>query len=301
MRYAIGADVGGTNIRVGLIDESGRLLAKKSEPVGVHRDPLPFFNRLTNLIENVAGTHLNSLSGIGLGLPGICNKKEGMIHQLPHFPSWRDVPVSKILSEKFSCPIFFDNDANMATLGELWRGTAKNLDSFIMLTLGTGIGGGLVLNRKLWQGAQGFAGEVGHMVIEVGGRACACGNKGCWEVYASSGAVPKETTAEKLSDQALAGDFEAKKFWETFGKYLGVGIANLASITGIENYVLAGGIAKAFPHFMEACKKAVRQNTYNHLAQRVVILQSTLDGDGNLLGAAHAVFTSSISTGAKVE
>lgn len=292
MRYAIGADVGGTNIRVGLIDESGRLIVKKSEPVGSARDPLPFFKRLTDLIENVAGAHLNSLSGIGLGLPGICNTKEGMIHQLPHFPSWRDVPVSKILSEKFSCPIVFDNDANMAALGELWRGTAKHLDSFIMLTLGTGIGGGLVLNRKLWQGAQGFAGEVGHMVIEVDGRACACGNKGCWEVYASSGAVPKETTAEKLADQAFAGDLEAKKFWETFGKYLGVGIANLASITGIENYVLGGGIAKAFPHFMESCKKAMHQNTYDHLASRVVILQSTLDGDGNLLGAANAVFTS---------
>lgn len=290
MRYAVGADVGGTNVRVGLIDETGRILARKSEAVGEMRDPLPFLDRLSRLIREVAGSRFDPLAGVGLGLPGICDTKAGVIHQLPHFPSWRDVPVLKILSEKFDCPVYFDNDANMAALGEMWLGAAKDLDFFVMLTLGTGIGGGIVLNRKLWRGEQGFAGEVGHMVIEVGGRPCTCGNKGCWEMYASSGAVPKGTTGQELALKAAKKDLGALKFWKEFGSYLGLGISNLANITGVEHFVVGGGIANAFPHFIEPTKKTIQKGSYVRMAEKIVVASSVLGGNSALLGSVSHFF-----------
>lgn len=289
MRYAIGVDAGGTHLRIALLNSDGDILNKETLVVGEKRTPEIFFKKLSEKIRFVAGVHLNDLEGIGLGLPGICNQNEGVIHKLPHYPNWRDIPVIKIMKEAFSCPIVFDNDANMAALGEHWKGATKNFPTFIMLTLGTGIGGGLVLDGKLWRGEEGFAGEVGHMVIEVDGKKCACGNKGCWECYASAGAVPYGKTAEILSKAADAGDKEAKQFWEEFGNYLGLGISNLANITGVEHFVLAGGVSLGWPHFIENAKKRLLKGGYSRLAQKIILIQSTLKGEAALIGCAFAV------------
>ncbi|OGQ05311.1 MAG: hypothetical protein A2W61_03380 [Deltaproteobacteria bacterium RIFCSPLOWO2_01_44_7] len=290
MRYAVGIDVGGTHLRVALVDEKGTLLKKEMKVVAGSRDPLPFFDQVKVLIKKVAGDHLKKLSGIGLGLPGICNQKEGLIHQLPHFPTWRDVAVAEIFRESFACPVVFDNDANMAALGEKWLGAAKSFSSFIMLTLGTGIGGGLFLNNKLWQGEEGFAGEVGHMVIEMNGRLCACGKRGCWEMYASSGAVPNGTTAKDLANQASKKEPAALKFWEEFGSYLGLGIINLANITGVKHFVIGGGIANAIPFFLESTKKTIQKGSYARMAIHTVVVPSQLEGNAALLGSVSTFF-----------
>src|SRR3989338_454180 len=213
MRYAIGVDAGGTHLRVALLNETGKIVDKETSVVGPERSPEKFFVQLAHVIQRTTGPHLKKIAGVALGLPGICNAKEGVIHQLPHYPEWKDVPVAKILGGHFDFPVYFDNDANVAALGEHWKGIARKPPTFIMLTLGTGIGGGLILENKLWRGEEGFAGEVGHMVIEMNGRPCACGQKGCWERYASAGTVPKGQTAESLSKMAEAGDGAAKDFW----------------------------------------------------------------------------------------
>lgn len=198
--------------------------------------------------------------------------------------------MRKLLKKDFSCPVVFDNDANMAAIGEHWKGVAQKWDSFIMLTLGTGIGGGIFLNGKIWHGEEGFAGEVGHMVIEKEGRPCACGGRGCWETYAASQAVPKGKTAKDLFIEANQGNPKAKQFWSEFGNYLGIGIGNLANITGVKNYVLGGGVANASGHFLDACLKKVRTHPYERLAKAIHVQRSSLQEDGNLLGAAYAVF-----------
>lgn len=287
---AIGVDLGGTHLRVGLINEKGEILRKIKREVGPLREVGSLFEKMTLLVKEVAGNHLQNLAGIGLGLPGICNQKEGIVHQLPHYPSWKDVPAVQILKKSFSCPVILDNDANMAAIGEHWMGVAQGWPSFIMLTLGTGIGGGLFLDGKTWHGDKGFAGEVGHMVIERNGRPCACGGRGCWETYAASQAMPRGKTALDLSRAADEGDKGALKFWEEFGNYLGIGIGNLAKITGVEHYVINGGISKGAKHFLNGCQTAIQSHTYSRLAQAIQVVSSQIGEDGNLLGCAYSVF-----------
>lgn len=290
MKSAMGVDVGGTNLRVALVSENGEVIGKETLPVGPSKDRNTFFERLTGLVRKTAGSQLETLAGIGLGIPGICNPKEGVVHRLPHFPDWKDVPVAAILGKSFSCPIVFDNDANLAALGEHWKGAAQGLPSFIMLTLGTGIGGGLFLNGKVWRGDEGFAGEIGHMTVEVNGRPCVCGNRGCWETYAASQSVPEGTTAEELARKADHGEKTAVQFWNEFGRYFAIGIGNLAMITGVEHFFVGGAIVQAWRHFIGACQKELSWRTHARLAQKITLAPSTLKGEGGLLGAARLVF-----------
>lgn len=273
---AVAVDVGGTHIRVALVALDGTLLKKIKREVGSARDPKTFFAKLISLIREVAAGHEESLAGIGLGLPGICSLKEGIVHQLPHYPGWCDVPAAATLREEFSLPVFLDNDANMAATGEHWLGAARGLDSFWMLTLGTGIGGGLFLNGKLWQGESGFAGEVGHMTVEADGRLCPCGKKGCWEMYAASYAIPPAKRTEEL--------------WRQFGIYLGIGIANLAHILDVEHFILGGGISQASQNFLETALQTARERCYKKLGERLIIRPSELKEDANLIGCAAHVF-----------
>lgn len=276
---AVAIDVGGTHLRAALVKSDGTLLKKIKREVGPKRDPKNFFSKLTSLIREVASGREESLSGIGLGLPGICSLKEGIVHQLPHYSGWCDVPAVAILREEFSLPIFLDNDANMAARGEHWLGAAKELISFWMLTLGTGIGGGLFLNGQLWHGESGFAGEVGHMTVVADGRLCACGKKGCWEMYAASSALPpEERTAEA---------------WRQFGIYLGMGIANLAHILDVEHFILGGGISQASENFLETALQTARERCYKKLGERLTIQPAHLKEEANLLGCAAQVFSDS--------
>lgn len=299
-KWAVAVDLGGSNLRAALVNAEGKILRKVKQAVGEPREVSAFFRRLIAVLQDVAGgiPRGAKLAGIGLGLPGICDPKEGIVHQLPHFPSWRNVPAAALLAESFSCPIFLDNDANMAAKGEHWRGAARGRRNFILLTLGTGIGGGIFFGGKLWQGESGFAGEVGHMVIEKNGRACPCGKKGCWEMYAASHAVPAGKKAEDLSRAASRLDPGAQKFWREFGNYLGLGIANLALITDIEYFILAGGLSGASQHYLEPALSAARKNVYPKLGERLIIRRSALQENSNILGCAASVFQLSSSHGA---
>lgn len=292
---AIGVDLGGTHLRVALIDQEGNVVRKEKVVVGVTRDLHPFFERISHSIRKVAGELLSQVMGIGLGLPGICDQGKGIVYQLPHYPEWKDVLARDLLKKSFSCPILIDNDANMAAIGEHWLGAAKEFSSFMMLTLGTGIGAGLFLNGKLWRGTSGFAGEVGHMTIEVEGKPCPCGKRGCWEMYAASHAVPSGMDAKTLNQLADKGDSQAKDFWKSYGRYLGLGIANLANIVDTEFFVLAGGIGEASHHFLVSCEEAIQEGTYRELAKKIVVRPSSLRDEANLFGCAALCFSSGSS------
>lgn len=287
-------DVGGTHLRIAMVDSGGTILAQSKERVGAEREPRKFFADLAASIRKRAGARLSELAGIGLGLPGICDQKKGIVHQLPHYPEWQDIPAAAWMREEFVCPILLDNDANMAAAGEHWMGAARGLKNFWMLTLGTGIGGGLFLNGELWRGESGFAGEVGHMTVVVNGRLCPCGKRGCWEMYAASHAASTAAsggaTIEEWARAADKGDKAAQKFWREYGSYLGEGIANLALITDVEHYILGGGISNAASHFLKEALTSIRKKVYTKLAERMVVHPSTLKENSNLLGCALSVF-----------
>lgn len=287
--FAVGVDIGGTNLRAARIDRAGKILKKGSRAVGGSRELKPFFKNLAALIrETMEGE--DTPAGIALGVPGICDQVAGVVYQLPHYPEWRDVPILDMLKREFSVPVFFDNDANMAAVGEHWLGAAKDVPTFWMLTLGTGIGGGLFLDGKLWRGVGGFAGEVGHMKIVRDGRSCACGGKGCWETYAASQTLPRGESLESMGHRADRGEREAKEFWREFGESLGLGISNLVHVTDAEFYVLSGGIVGSLSHFLDPCLDTVRGNVYGVLQNKIVIRPSSLMGEANLLGCAARVF-----------
>lgn len=261
-RTAHVADIGGTNLRAALVSESGETLQRREEPVGVARDMETVLSRLARMFAELGGDPC----GIGIGFPGISDTDQGMLYASPHFPLWRDVPLREILPRVFSGPVIFDNDANFAAVGELCFGAGRDWRHFIMLTLGTGIGGGVVMDRKLWRGASGFAGEVGHMTIDRNGPLCACGKRGCWEVYAGS----------QLATPVSAGA------WEDFGRHVAIGIANLEAALNLEHYILGGGLIRKREWFEKTLTTSLPKN--------VKLRFSDLKGDSALLGAAATVF-----------
>lgn len=288
-RLSLGVDLGGTHLRTALIDERGKILEKISKDVGNIRDEKPLLKFIADSLREAAGKSLSQVEGIGVGLPGICDFKTGIVHQLPHFPRLKDFSAKDFLQKEFSCPIIIDNDANMAALGEHWLGVAKKIPSFIMLTLGTGIGGGIFLDGKLWRGTNGFAGEVGHMTIVPDGRLCPCGNKGCWEMYAASHAATDGKSMEELHQLAKNNDKKALNFWQNFGQFLGIGIANLMHILDLNFFVLGGGIASASEYFLESAYASAKARSYRKLGDKLIIRPSVLEGSANILGCAASI------------
>ena len=185
----VAIDLGGTHLRVALVDGEGNIIRRASKVVGVRRDAESVVGQMISEARELSGEQWRDVIALGAGLPGFVDSALGVVHQSPHFPDWKEVPFKKLLEDRLKIPVAIDNDANCAALGEQWKGTAKDWRSFWAITLGTGIGGALVLDRRLWRGKSGLAGEVGHMVFESEGFPCACGGRGCWEVYASASAA----------------------------------------------------------------------------------------------------------------
>jgi len=190
--YAIGIDLGGTNMKAGLVDRDGKIHHRLSIRTDNNADPQTISNQIFYLIDEIinVGAGLKpaptNIIGVGLGSPGLVDKKGETILFSPNLPLWRNIPIKRMVSERFSVPCVLENDANAAAWGEKWVGAGREADSLVMLTIGTGIGGGIVINKKLWRGVNNVAAEIGHMVIQMDGPKCSCGNYGCIEAYASA-------------------------------------------------------------------------------------------------------------------
>ena len=231
--YVIGVDIGGTNLKIGALLPNGEVLYKMTTPSQVQEGRDSVINRIVNAIEEVerrAGEL--DLAGVGIGIAGAVNQRDGMVVQAPNLPGWEGFRVVEELSEVLSCPIVIDNDANVFTLGEGWRGAARESRNFCCLTLGTGVGGGLVLDGRLWYGVDGTAGEVGHIVVEPDGIPCDCGGRGCLEMYASATALVRMAreggegegiTAAEIARRARGGDEQCRRLFSRMARYLGIG------------------------------------------------------------------------------
>ena len=288
--FSIGVDLGGTNLRIAAVDEAGRLLEKTTLGTPVSRGRDHVVEALCTGIQQLVAKYQGSgaLHGIGIGIPGIIDMKTGMVRKSPNLPGWEDFPVHAQIEKRLGSRVILENDANAAALGESWLGAARDVEDMAMLTLGTGVGGGLVLGRRIWHGMTGMAGEFGHIIVEAEGVRCNCGSRGCLEQYASATAVMRmareaidsgvaqglsraagsdvEFSAKAVYNLAIQGDEEAKKIYQRVGRALGLALNDLVNALNLPMYVVGGGVSSAWEAFSPTLFETLRQRSMVYAA-----------------------------------
>ncbi len=313
--FAIGVDLGGTNLRIAAVGDDGRLLESVTLDTGPKRGRDAVLDEMCRAIHEVLGRQAKpgSLAGIGIGVPGIIDMETGMLRESPNLPGWHDYPVRDQIEQRLKTRVVLENDANAAAMGEFWMGAARAVDDCCMITLGTGVGGGLVLDGQLWHGMTGMAGELGHITVNPDGPPCGCGSRGCIEQYASAtavkrmaeeavvrGGVPelerlsrsRQLNAKAIFELAQRGDAGAQAVYATVGRMLGVLLAGLVNGLNLPMYVIGGGVSAAWDAFAPVMIEEVRRRSFVYAAteqearRRTQIVRAALGGDAGLIGAA---------------
>jgi glucokinase len=315
-QYIIGVDLGGTNIVAGAMTSDGtRHLAMRSIPTNSSVGDEGVAERIVGLVEGVildamseTGAARSDFVGIGVGAPGPLDRENGIVLVAPNL-GWNDFPLRDRVQDRLHLPTTLDNDANCATFGEWWQGAAKGGRNVIGLTIGTGIGGGLILDGQLFHGSSDMAGEIGHTTIDLNGRLCKCGNYGCLEAYTSGPAIATRArealvreeststmpamvngkleaiTAQTVYDAAKAGDPVANEIVRDTAKYLGAGIANLLNTFNPDIVVVAGGVTAAGDALFVPLGTEVRRRAFKPAVNAVRIVPGSLPGTAGVVGA----------------
>jgi len=315
-QYIVGVDLGGTNIVAGAMTADGsRHLAMRSIPTNAYVGDEGVAERIVALVEGVildtieqSDAARRDFIGIGIGAPGPLDREQGIVLVAPNL-GWKDFPLRKRIQDRLHLATTLDNDANCATFGEWWQGAARGSRNAVGLTIGTGIGGGLILNGALYHGASDMAGEVGHTTIDLNGRHCKCGNYGCLEAYASGPAIAtrarevmvreegesvipsmvngrfEDITAQIVYDAAKAGDPVASEIVRDTARYLGAGIANLLNIFNPDTVVIAGGVTAAGDTLFVPLRAEVRRRAFSPAVRAAKIVPGTLPGTAGVVGA----------------
>ena len=314
MKYAIGVDLGGTNIVTILIDEKGKIIIRDKRVTEGFKGKDHVLKRMAEGIESALERTTN-IVGIGIGTPGLVDLDKGIVYEAPNIPDWDNVPVASIYRKRFGIPVFLENDANSAALGEWWLGAGRGTRNMICLTLGTGIGGGIIIDGRVYHGADGYAGELGHISLSFDGPKCGCGNTGCMEAYASAIGIIKRTKAllkDKKNQKSLIyksiggnlneitpaivtqsareGDKLAIKIWKDTGFYLGSGIASYANIFNPEMVVLTGGMTGAGNLLFKSMWETVRKRAFKGPVKNLKIVSGKIPDDAGAVGAAKTAF-----------
>jgi glucokinase len=316
VRFVLGIDIGGTNLVVGSVAEDGStIVATASEPTQAEAGTKDVLERLVGLAERtIAATRRESpgaeILGVGVGAPGPLDTKRGIVLLTPNL-GWVNLPLRQIIRDRLGLEAALDNDANCAVLGEWWVGAARSARQAIGITIGTGIGGGLILDGKLYHGASDVAGEIGHTTIDTEGRRCKCGNYGCLEAYASgpnialraveeieAGAVSRlpslvggdlrRITAQTVYQAAQDGDALALEVVNDTAKFLGVGIGNLLNVFNPEVVVVCGGVTAAGDHLFVPLRREVARRAFKPAVAACRIVPGALAGTAGVYGAAKA-------------
>ena len=316
-RFAIGVDLGGTNLRVAAVNENGGLFDQLSLETLVERGREDVVDRLTNGILELVNRWKDryQLAGIGVVIPGILRMKDGILVASPNLPGWENFNVRAQIAKRLNSPFFLENDANAAALGEKWIGAGKDVKHLCFLTMGTGIGGGLIFDGKIWHGVSGMAAELGHVTLYPGGRLCACGNRGCLEAYAAASAVVKaaqeilqagraseglqklgasgvKMTSAKIYELAKEGDPSAQEIFQMVGRALGLAIANFINIFDLDTFVLGGGAVEAWDAFEKSMFEEIALRSYVWRNDPREVLKSSLGSQAGIFGAAYLAFSS---------
>ena len=308
----LGVDLGGTKILTAVTTSQGEMLSRDHSVTPAQKGHEVVIQSIVESAHRAlrqADVTISDFIAIGVGAPGLSNPETGVLFTSPNLPGWRDVPLRDIIQEKLSKKTFLINDANAAALGESYFGAARGARNFIYITISTGIGGGIVIDGKIYNGAIGAAGEVGHMTIDDDGPICNCGNRGCWETLASGTALAREArhrieegaktsileyaggdvekvTGRVIQDAAEKGDRLAKELIGRTGYYVGVGLANLVNIFNPELIVIGGGLSNIGDMLFEPAFKTTRDRAYKETFQAVRFATAKLGRNSGVLGAA---------------
>jgi glucokinase len=305
----IGIDIGGTTVKAALIDDARAVLARCTRPTRANEVLENSLNELHSCIEELVAAAHEAVAGIGVGVPGAVDYRNGIVNEPPNMSAWGRVPLAEILHSRWGCAVAVDNDANCAALGEAGFGAGRGRTSFLGLTLGTGVGSGIIIDGRIYHGERGFAGEFGHMTIELNGALCNCGNRGCIEAYAGIEHLlrhaipvlrsepacslhrlaldaPESLTPRDIGEAASAGDEVCSNILRTVGTYLGVAIASAANLLDITTFIIGGGIAAAGAPLFGGVSDSARERVLNVHRDALCILPAQLGNDAGMLGAA---------------
>ncbi len=308
--YVVGIDIGGTNTVFGIVDARGNVIASNSIKTGKHANIEDYIEELKTALNKLIEAHdaKDKIHGIGVGAPN-SNYFTGTIEYATNLPWKGVVPLAKLLTEAFGVPVAVTNDANAAVIGEMTYGAARGMKDFIMITLGTGVGSGIVVNGQLVYGHDGFAGELGHVIVKPSnGRMCGCGRTGCLETYCSATGVARtarefleirtdpsrlrdlpieEITSKDVYDAAIAGDKLAREIFQYTGEIMGRAFANFVAFSSPEAIILFGGLARAGELLMKPIKESMDRNMLNMFKGKTKLLLSELkESDAAVLGAS---------------
>ena len=297
-KFVLGIDIGGTNIRFGLINRQGHLISKTSLSTKSfirHKNKL-----ITSLVLEIRKIteekklRKSQILGIGIGLPGLVNTPKGLVYLLTNIPGWKNVPLKKIIEKRLRIPTFIDNDVNLMALGEWRYGAGDGLKDIVCITLGTGIGGGLIINHRLYRGEGFSAGELGHIPINEKGPMCNCGGVACLERYIGNKTLlskarrlfkKKDISLEDITSMASKGNKKALEFWNEVGVKLGVGLSGVVNLLNPQRIVIGGGVSGAHRFFFSSVRKTLKQRAMKIPAQMVEIVKAKLGNDAGIIGA----------------
>lgn len=308
----IGVDLGGTNIAAGLVKADGEILLKKSTPTPPSHDAEGIISAMAEIslsLVKEAGIDKNEVEWVGIGTPGTVDNENGVIIYANNL-DFRNTPAAAIFQKTWDIPVFLGNDANCAALGEAYAGAAKDCQTAIMITLGTGLGGGIIIDKKIYAGFNGAGGELGHMTIVADGIPCTCGRKGCWESYSSATALirmtkeametdtKKESLLWKMHEAegkvsgksayaaAAQGDALAKSVVDMYEHYLATGIASIINVFQPEMLIIGGGVSKEGDRLLEPLNERVFKEVYTRGVPQTELKIAVLGNDAGIVGAA---------------
>lgn len=304
-KFVVGVDLGGTKISTALSNLNGEVISQTTVPTNANEGEIPVLNRIIESIDKVikdGNVTYKEVKGIGIGIPGALDVENGIILFTPNVP-FKNFNIVEPLKKKFEIPVFIDNDANVATIGEYVFGAGKGFKNVIFLTVSTGVGGGAILNGNIYRGNTSNALEIGHMTVAPGGPRCNCGNIGCVEATSSGTAIAKrgqealsskvETSLRKYDNitsyevftEAAAGDAVCKEIIENALNYLGIAVANAVSIFDPAVIIIGGGVSKAGDIVFETVRKVVDKRCFKSMAESVKIVPAGLGTDAGVIGA----------------
>jgi glucokinase len=312
----LAVDLGGTKIRSAVISQEGKIVAIDNRLTQAYKGFDHVINRLFDAIDTVLRKECmqtGEFSGIGIAIAGVLDSKNGILTSSPNLPDWKNVPLKQTIQDRLGLDTFLINDANAAALGEHRFGAGIGAQDLVYLTVSTGIGGGIIIDDKLYEGSTGSAGELGHMTIDADGPRCNCGNYGCLEALASGTAVARvaierikagkisilrdmkenitDITAEDVAKAARQEDKLANEIIAGASYYLGIGLANIVNIFNPQVIVIGGGMSKMGGMLIEPAKKIVKQRAFKLPAHTARIVRSRLGNESGIIGAAANVFS----------
>ena len=295
-KYIIGIDLGGTNLKIALLDHTCRIIHKHTQPTQQYSKKDSLIDAIVDSVEFILKKYnlkRSDVAGAGLGLPGPIDYDRGIVHFFPNIPGWKEVKLTAFLERRLHMPVYIDNDANVMTLAEFTLGAAKGSCNAVCLTLGTGVGGGLILNGRLFRGSTYAAGEIGHMPVNEEGPDCNCGGIACLESYIGNRRISQEVRSifgkdiplEDVSAMAYRGNKKAIALWDKVGGHLGVALVSVVNLLNPDCIVIGGGVANAGSVLFDTVTATILARAMLVQAQAVKVVKAKLGNDAGMIGA----------------